>query len=95
MGKDAVLHVRIDSSDKEKAEAIYEDMGTSLSEATRLFVKQTIKAHGFPFRLVSTKDKGKMNAQGVLRVYAHQEMRETEREAWIRSLSNKYESLNR
>lgn len=95
MGKDAVLHVRIDSSEKAAAEEIYDNIGTSLSEATRIFIKQSIKANGFPFRPVNDQSKGGMHAQGALRMYAHREMRESEREAWIRSLSDKYETFNR
>lgn len=95
MGKDAVLHVRIDASDKSQAEEVYENLGTSLSEATRMFVKQSINANGFPFKPVNGNKKGKLAAQGALRMYAHREMRESEREAWIRSLSDKYESFNR
>lgn len=95
MGKDAVLHVRIDSAEKESAEAIYDNIGTNLSEATRIFIKQSIKANGFPFHPVSDQRKGGMSAQGALRMYAHRQMRESEREAWIRSLSDKYETFNR
>lgn len=95
MGKDAVLHVRIDALDKAEAERVYEELGTSLSEATRMFVKRSIKANGFPFRTANDSKKGSLAAQGALRMYAHREMRESEREAWIRSLSDKYESFNR
>ncbi len=95
MGKDAILHVRIDPEDKAQAEAIYTDIGTSLSEAIRVFVRQSIKTHGIPFRPTSSLGKGRMKAQGLLSAYAHKELRETEREAWIRSLSDKYASLNR
>ncbi len=95
MGKDAVLHVRIDSEDKAAVEAIYENIGTTLSEATRIFIKQSIKANGFPFQPVNDQHKGSMHAQGALHMYAHREMRESEREAWIRSLSDKYETFNR
>lgn len=95
MGKDAILHVRIDPSDKEAAENIYADMGSSLSEATRLFIRQSIKVHGLPFNPTSSIGKGSMQAQGLLRVYAHHELREAEREAWIRSLSDKYATFNR
>lgn len=95
MGKDAVLHVRIDSEDKAAAEEVYANMGTSLSEATRIFIKQSVKANGFPFQPVNDSCKGGMSAQGALRMYAHREMRESEREAWIRSLSDKYETFNR
>lgn len=95
MTKDAVIHVRIDPDDKALAEQIYADAGSSLSEAIRLFVKQTIKVHGLPFRPTSSIGKGQMHAQGRLSVYAHHELREKEREAWIRSLSDKYETFNR
>ncbi len=95
MTKDAVLHVRLDPEKKACAEAIYASLGTSLSEATRMFINQSIQASGFPFVPHSSVGKGQLKAQGLLRSYAHTELREKEREAWIRSLSNKYESLNR
>lgn len=95
MAKDAIVHVRIDPADKEAAEAIYKGMGTTLSEAIRIFVKQSVLHHGFPLYPVSSSNKGRGKAQGILRMYAHRELREQEREAWIRSLSDKYETFNR
>lgn len=95
MGKDAILHVRIDPEDKAQAEALYTDMGTSLSEAVRMFVRQSIKLHTLPFRPIDGVGKGRMKAQGLLHIYAHENLRETEREAWIRSLSDKHETFNR
>ena len=95
MAKDAVMHVRIDPDDKEAAEALYKSMGTSLSEAVRVFVRQSVVAQGFPLYPVSTANKGQGKAKGALKRYAHQELREQEREAWIRSLSDKYETFNR
>ena len=95
MGKDAIVHVRIDPDDKAAAEELFADMGTSLSEGIRIFVKQAIRVHGFPFHPTPPLEKGKMVARGRLNVYAHHEMRETEREAWIRSLSDKYATFNR
>ena len=95
MGKDAILHVRIDPDDKEAAEKLYADMGTSLSEATRMFIKQSVRVNCLPFRPTTSIGKGRMKAQGILRMYAHHELREAEREAWIRSLSDKYETFNR
>lgn len=95
MGKDAIMHVRIDPEDKAAAEKIYADMGTSLSEATRVFVRQSIKVRGLPFRPAASPGKGAMKAQGLLQMYAHHELREKEREAWIRSLSDKYATFNR
>lgn len=95
MGKDAILHVRLDPDDKERAEALYADMGTSLSEAIRMFIRESIKLNGLPFRPTDSYSKGRMKAQGILHIYASQKLREDEREAWIRSLSDKYETFNR
>ena len=95
MSKDAILHVRIDPADKAQAEAIYANLGTSLSEAVRMFIRQSITDQGLPFHPTASLNKGQMHAQNRLHVYAHQEHREQEREAWIRSLSDKYETFNR
>ena len=95
MSKDAVLHVRIDPEEKAQAEEIYANLGTSLSEAVRIFVRQSIKDQGLPFTPTSSANKGQMHAQNLLHSYANQEHRESEREAWIRSLSDKYETFNR
>lgn len=95
MAKDAIVHVRIDPADKEEAEAIYKSMGTTLSEAIRMFVKQTVVAQGYPMHPIVSANKGNGKAEGILRMYAHHELREKEREAWIRSLSDKYETFNR
>lgn len=95
MAKDAIVHVRIDPADKEDAEHIYKSMGTTLSEAIRIFVKQTTIAQGFPVYPVARVNKGQGKAKGILHMYAHRELRESEREAWIRSLSDKYETFNR
>jgi DNA-damage-inducible protein J len=93
--KDAIVHVRLDAADKEAAEKIFADQGTSLSEAIRIFIKQCIKYNGLPFRPTSSLGKGQMRTKGSLSIYAHKELREQEREAWIRSLSDKYETFNR
>ncbi|MGI6216218.1 MAG: type II toxin-antitoxin system RelB/DinJ family antitoxin [Coriobacteriales bacterium] len=81
MAKDALLHVRIDPEDKEAAEKIFADQGTSLSEAVRMFVRQSIKYNGLPFRPTSSQSKGQMHARGILSVYANKEMRDKEHEA--------------
>lgn len=95
MGKDAVMHVRIDPELKADAEKLYASMGTTLSEAVRVFARQSVQRCGFPFFPTSTYGKGKMHAKGLLYAYADKAMREAEREAWIRSLSEKYAHLNR
>lgn len=95
MSKEAILHVRIDPDDKAQAEQVYANLGTSLSEAVRIFIRQSIKDQRLPFHPTSSLNKGQMHAHNRLHAYAHQEHREQEREAWIRSLSDKYETFNR
>lgn len=95
MAKDAVMHVRIDAEVKEKAESLYAAMGTSLSEAVRIFVNESIRSNGFPFRLTEGAAKGQMRAQGMLRAYTDSKTEGEERLAWIQSLSDKYEAANR
>ena len=95
MAKDAVMHVRMDPQDKQRAEELFEGMGTTLSEAVRIFVRESIRANGFPFRLVEGGAKGQMHAQGMLRAYTNNKTSGEERLAWIQSLSDKYEAANR
>ena len=87
--------MRVNADDKEAAEAIYADMGTSLSEAVRMFIHESIKLNTLPFRPVSGLTKGKMQAARALHIYADKKMCEAEREAWVKSLSKKYEDANR
>ncbi len=95
MAKDAVMHVRIDAETKEKAEGLYAGMGTSLSEAVRIFMSESIRSNGFPFRLTEGTPKGQMKAKGMLQAYTDSKTEGQERLAWIQSLSDKYEAANR
>lgn len=95
MAKDAVMHVRIDADTKEKAEQVYAGMGTSLSEAVRIFMNESIRANGFPFRMTEGTPKGQMKAKGMLQAYNDSKTEGQERLAWIQSLSDKYEAANR
>lgn len=47
--KRAILQVRIREEDKQHAERLYDAMGTSLAEAVRLFVAQSILMCKLPF----------------------------------------------
>lgn len=47
--KRAILQVRIREEDKQHAERLYDAMGTSLAEAVRLFVAQSILMRKPPF----------------------------------------------
>ena len=50
--KRAILQVRIREEDKQHAERLYDAMGTSLAEAVRLFVAQSILMRKLPFQPV-------------------------------------------
>ncbi len=60
MSRDSVVHVRIDADQKEEAEKIFKNLGTSLSEAIRIFIAESIKQHGLPFRPTYSAGKGGM-----------------------------------
>ena len=44
------IRLRVSSEIKKEAEAVFHDMGMSISEAIRIFLKQSINCHGMPFR---------------------------------------------
>ena len=85
--KSAVLQVRIEERDKARAERLYDAMGTSLSEAVRMFIKQSILARRLPFQPVSARAKSGYDAYGALRAYGHPNHRSSERSSWIEYLS--------
>lgn len=87
--KETILHVRIDADLKAESEALFASMGTSLSEAVRIFLKQCILDQKFPFQIKSFEKKGGAEAYGFLNQYSKPIARETEREAWISSLGKK------
>ncbi len=45
----ANINIRLSESLKADAEAMFSDMGISLSEAIRLFIKQSLNCGGMPF----------------------------------------------
>lgn len=53
--KRAILQVRIREEDKQHAERLYDAMGTSLAEAVRLFVAQSILMRKLPFQPVAVR----------------------------------------
>ena len=86
MAKDALLQVRMDPEMKRAAEALYASMGTTLSEAVRLFAAQSIAEGGLPFTPASMHGKGTGRAFGSLHVFASPAKRAQERETWVSSL---------
>lgn len=64
--KRAILQVRIREEDKQHAEHLYDAMGTSLAEAVRLFVAQSILMRKLPFQPVPVRSKDGTAAYGSL-----------------------------
>ncbi|WP_341752152.1 MULTISPECIES: type II toxin-antitoxin system RelB/DinJ family antitoxin [unclassified Candidatus Tisiphia] len=44
------IRLRISSEIKDEAELVFHEMGMTLSEAIRIFIKQSINSRGLPFR---------------------------------------------
>ncbi len=88
--KESVVHVRIDPGEKQEAEELYARMGATLSEAMRMFVHESIRTNGFPFRPTGGPEEGAMKAKGILHVYAGHKLDEAECRAWIESPSDEY-----
>ena len=76
--KRAILQVRIREEDKQHAEHLYDAMGTSLAEAVRLFVAQSILMRKLPFQPVAVRSKDGTAAYGSLKAYAWVEYLATE-----------------
>lgn len=79
--KRAILQVRIREEDKQHAERLYDAMGTSLAEAVRLFVAQSILMRKLPFQPVAVRSKDGTAA------YGDPNRRSEERNAWIEYLA--------
>ena len=63
----SIIHVRVDEDLKEQAETLFASMGTSMSEAIRIFLKQCILNQKFPFQVKSYAQKGENSAYGFLK----------------------------
>ena len=81
--KRAILQVRIREEDKQRAERLYDAMGTSLAEAVRLFVAQSILMRKLPFQPVAVRSKDGTAAYGSLKAYGDPNRRSEERNAWM------------
>ena len=66
MAKEAVLQVRMDAEIKEKAELLFRSLGTSFTEAVRMFAKRSLDENGMPFQLTANKGQ----AFGIASGYA-------------------------
>lgn len=85
--KRAILQVRIREEDKQHAEHLYDAMGTSLAEAVRLFVAQSILMRKLPFQPVAVRSKDGTAAYGSLKAYGDPNRRVEERNAWVEYLA--------
>lgn len=89
--KRAILQVRIQEEQKKEAERLYRAMGTSLCEAVRLFVAQSVSARKLPFQPVAVKACDGEAARGALSAYGDAARRDRERNAWISYLGTERE----
>ena len=87
--KEAVLQVRVNSMEKESAEKLYKNLGTSLPEAVRIFIKQSLLDEGFPFQPI-VNIKNKKSCFGILHEYADPKLRMKEKEAFNKAMEEKY-----
>jgi DNA-damage-inducible protein J len=90
MAKEATLQVRMDADLKEKAEALYRDMGTSLAEAVRIFAKQSVQENGMPFIITANRE----NTYGRLSKYANTQLTAAENGAYERAMVEKHEKID-
>ena len=87
MVKEAVVQVRMDSDMKEKVEALYARMGTTFSEAVRIFAAQSLLVGGMPLAIKAYPQK---TAYGLLAQYGDANLRERESEGFALAMKEKY-----
>lgn len=87
--KRAILQVRIREEDKQHAERLYDAMGTSLAEAVRLFVAQSILMRKLPFQPVAVRSKDGTAAYGSLKAYGDPNRRAESAMPGLNTLSRK------
>lgn len=90
MAKEATLQVRMDADLKEKAEALYRDMGTSFAEAVRIFAKQSVQENGMPFVVTANR----RNTYGRLSKYADAHLVTEEAGAYEKAVIEKHEKTD-
>lgn len=90
MAKESTIQIRIDTETKKEVEALYNNLGTSFSEAVRIFAKQSIYEKGFPFVARNLTVK-KESLRGCLSKYASPKLIEKEKNAFANAMVKKYE----
>ena len=88
--KESTLQVRMGASLKRDGELLYRRLGTSLPEAVRIFVQQSL---GLPFdvrlSVVRPARPQTLGSFGSLSAYANAEKRKQEKGAWALAASEK------
>ena len=52
----AQVNIRMDNSLKEKADALFEELGINMTTAFNIFVRQTVRQGGIPFGITINTD---------------------------------------
>lgn len=65
-----VMQVRIDENIKQKADALFDDLGFDTPTAIRMFLAQALKNHGLPFN-VKQSDSTIENIQAINEIENH------------------------
>jgi len=90
MSKEATLQVRMDAELKEQVEELYRNLGTSFTEAVRIFAKQSLIENGIPFNITANRK----SAFGIAGKYANPSLIPEEEGAFERAMVEKYENNN-
>ena len=56
MATTSLVQIRVDSTLKEQASKLYEDLGIDLSTAIRMFLKRSVLVNGVPFSMTLPKE---------------------------------------
>lgn len=54
------MNVRVDKNLKEQATELYNDLGLSLSSAINMFLRQSVRENGLPFKPQRTRRKSEL-----------------------------------
>lgn len=85
MSKQSTIQVRVESELKEQAEELFSTLGTSLPEAVRLFLAQSVHDRALPFTPSTRRAEGDDRAFGALAHYASPALRTAERETRLKA----------
>lgn len=81
------VQVRMDEKLKEKAEKLYKALGTSFSEAVRMFAAKSVEEQALPFNVRKIKQH---KAMGALKKYSNDGIRKKEKKIIEDAIVGKY-----